>query len=92
VSVFDGTTLASSGQPNMTANFFAGSGDGRGGVRVAARDVTGDGRADLITGAGLGEGSRVRVFSGPDVLASDEATPFFEVDAFPGLVDGVYVG
>jgi hypothetical protein len=92
VNVFDGATLASSGQPNMTANFFSGSDASRGGVRVAARDVTGDGRADLITGAGLGEGSRVRVYSGQDVSASSAPAPFFETDAIPGLIGGVYVG
>ena len=36
----------------------------RGGVFVAASDVDGDGRADLVIGSGKGGQSRVRVFSG----------------------------
>jgi len=56
-----------------TASFFAFDPVFRGGVNVATGDVTGDGRPDLVLGAGLGGGAVVRVFDG--------ATGF-EVSAF----------
>jgi len=55
-----------------------------GGVFVAAGDIDGDGRADIITGADAGGGPHVQAFSGADlhVLRS-----FFAYDpAFPGGV------
>src|SRR6185436_1904556 len=54
------------------------------GVSVAAGDVDGDGRADIITGAGRGGGPHVRVFSGADL---SELASFFAFDqAFGGGV------
>jgi hypothetical protein len=81
VKVFSGADLS------VLASFFAYDPAFPGGVFVAAGDVNGDGRADIITGAGPGGGPHVKVFSGVNlsVLAS-----FFAYDpAFPG---GVYVG
>jgi hypothetical protein len=46
------------------ADFFVYEATFYGGVRVAVGDVNGDGRDDLITGAGFGGGPRVTVFNG----------------------------
>jgi len=66
VKVFDGVT----GQPLYS--FLAFDSSFTGGIFVAAGDVDGDGRADIIVGAGPGGGSHVKVFSGQnlDVLQS----------------------
>src|SRR5581483_7190906 len=58
----------------LTGDFFAapsGADEGRGGRSIAAGDVNGDGRADLIvTGDNLlGTGNQVVVFSGADLIA-----------------------
>jgi Domain of unknown function (DUF4394)/FG-GAP-like repeat len=74
VKVFDNT-----GSPYVTGAFdgsiFAFS-DFSGGVFVAAGDVTGDGRADIVVGAGKGGGGTVRVFSGVDGTMFNSFTTF----------------
>jgi hypothetical protein len=78
VMVFNGVDLS------MLASFYAFTPGFPGGVNVAAGDVNGDGRADIITGAGPGGGPHVRVFSGVDLA---ELASYFAYDvAFVGGV------
>lgn len=72
VKVFDGT------DGSEVQSLFAYDAGFAGGVTVAAGDVNGDGFADVITGAGAGGGSHVKVFDG---ATGDELTSFFAFDA-----------
>jgi hypothetical protein len=58
VQTFDGVTGAE------LSNFFAYDPSVRGGVTVAAGDLSGSGHADIVTGDGPGGGPNVRVFDG----------------------------
>lgn len=80
VKVFDGLT------GNEIRNFFAYNTLFDGGVRVAGGDVNGDGIGDIITGAGVGGGPHVKVFSGMDGSIIHD---FFAFDTT--LRDGVSV-
>jgi hypothetical protein len=80
VKVFSGQDAA------LLQSFFAYHPVFGGGVRVAAADVNGDGRDDVITGAGPGGGPHVRAFSGVDLA---ELASFYAYDA--GFGGGVFV-
>jgi hypothetical protein len=70
------------------ASFYAFDPNFAGGVYVSAGDLDGDGKAEIITGAGGGSiGSRVSVFAGGS--AAQLATFFAYASSFPG---GVRVG
>ncbi|MFO0935196.1 MAG: FG-GAP-like repeat-containing protein [Gemmataceae bacterium] len=71
------------------ANFFAFDATQRGGVRVAVKDVGGDGKLDLVVGSGQGTQAEVKIFGGNSLL-----TPVTDVNLFnsQSLLDGIYVG
>jgi hypothetical protein len=79
VRVFSGA------EGSRLASFFAYDSRFTGGVRVASADVDGDGRDDLITGAGIGGGAQVRTFRGLDFTRLSSA---FAYDNFFG---GIFV-
>ena len=81
VKVFSGTNNA------VLRSFLAYDAGFKGGVTVAVGDVDGDGKADIITGAGAGGGPNVKVFSGAD------GTKLAEFAAYdPKFLGGVNVG
>ena len=77
------------------ANFFGGDVNGRGGVRVAVKNLDGDFKADLMVGSGTAGGSRVTTYTGAAIAAArPDTTPAagLDFDAFSGFGGGVFVG
>lgn len=81
VKVFDGATGA------LLHSFFPFDAAFTGGVSVAAGDLDGDGRADIVVGAGLGGGPVVKVYDGTTLALRGD---FFAFD--PQFTGGVSVG
>ena len=79
-----------SGAVRELTGFFAYDPAFRGGVFVAAGDVDGDGRAEIITGPGPSGGPHVRVFRVSGTGTVSELTGFFPYD--PAFTGGVAVG
>jgi hypothetical protein len=62
-----------------SADFFAGDVTGRGGIRVAVKNLDGDGFADLVVGSGTGAGSRVTAYPGSALTVGETPAPAFAV-------------
>jgi SdrD B-like domain/FG-GAP-like repeat len=100
VRVFNGSTNAT------IVDFFAFDPNQRGGVRVAAADMNGDGRADIIASTGAGVPTMVRVYNAVDLTILREITPYmsqytggvfvsagdFNGDGTPDIITGTDVG
>ncbi len=68
VKVFDGVNLRELGTLMPYSVTFTG------GVSVAVGDVNGDGRADIVTGAGIGSAPHVKMFSGTTLFPTAGGT------------------
>src|SRR5262249_15490457 len=80
------------GDQTPVLNFFAGDVESRGGVRVAVKHLDNAGKADLVTGAGPGAGSRVTAYVGSTILVNETPPELFAFEAFAGRTAGVFVG
>ena len=76
----------------LKQEFFAYGLNFRGGVNVASADINGDGKAEIITGAGLGGGPHVRIFNGQNKVIGQwfayDAKTRFGVKVTAADVDG----
>ncbi len=90
VLVLSGTDLVNSNSQVAIANFFAGNDTNRGGVRVAARNLDGDGKAEVIAGDGPGGEGKVRIYSGSSLSAGTPNALTTITDA--SVIGGVFVG
>jgi hypothetical protein len=90
VRILNGAGLSAGTQQEL-ANLFLGNPDGRGGIRVAAKDLDEDGRADLIGGSGFGTRGAISGFSAINLGREGERSPL-EFTPFPDYTGGVFVG
>jgi len=89
IAVFDGKTLASSGGPKLTGDFFAFNPALRDGAFVAGGDFNADGKHEIVAGGGSGAGPIISVFNGSDLAQSKQVklSDFFFGD--PATRNGV---
>jgi hypothetical protein len=93
VKAFNGRSLLRGNNTDLVASFFAGDPNGRSGVRVAAADLNGDGRDDIVAGPGPHSDGTVRVFSGLDFFSpSASPVPYLTLNRTAWATYGAFVG
>lgn len=89
VIVFAGDLLASNPAAAPLASFFAGDPENRGGIPVGARDIDGDGRAEVLAGTPPGAAPRITAYR----IDNGAAIPVAALDGVdPANLGGVFVG
>jgi hypothetical protein len=92
VKAFSGFTIGiATPPPQVLDDFFAYDPAFGGGSAVAVTDVNGDGRSDIVTGAGPGGGPHVRIFDGLTGLPLNDAQDSFYAFS-PSFSGGVFIG
>lgn len=93
VVAISGKDLVLQNKQVTVADFLAGNASSRNGVRVAAKDIDGDYKVDVITGMGPGEAAQVRGFRGKDVTSLISSAPALALNPFSTIpTNGVNVG
>lgn len=88
VKVYSGKSLSQSNSLYTLASFTPTGANTNTGVKVAVRDVNGDGRADLLTSSG----ELVNAYSGTRLSLSLRPPMLFSFDADPNVQGGVSIG
>ena len=89
--ILDGNALATAGLLQINHDFFAGDPTSRAGVRIAVKDIDGDGRPDIYAANGTGGSSAVRIYYNRD-LGTNPPPLGDTFDDFPGFTGGIFVG
>jgi hypothetical protein len=94
VYILDGKALTQqNGTVTVLGNFFAGDTNNRGGIPVAAKDIDGDGKADVIAGAGTGVQSVITTYLGATIQPTAAPPEYQRYLAFDSsFLGGAFVG